>query len=1586
MLQALQDGVRPSAGGPVGRFPDPSFRICSKNSSPDDSYQPLVTGPLGANVSDVSNDTGRPTVGDPLDRPTSLDPMGPRAMLSLGDGNQPASISPVGRPWMTGQLENQVGEPDYERSTQTRSESESDTGALHSVIRTEGEVYTGCVNTSVATGQTDPSGVLFSRDSVMYSPGAQMCQTERGSESAAVKPDPVIRTESGVRTDGMNFGKVNGQSESSVVSPSSDSGVHSLGEQWEYMSTCSGNSDSIQTIKTVYGGVASQADSPQDTRGVVFSHEETYGERDSMSYLSTNGHNSDIAAMSDFSDEEDEPREEDGPHEDAQPNIRTDWVGDDTIKKESNSCDQSVLNTSTTGVAPHALDPDDKEYWTKFRLLTKQAFLLDDVKLSESDYPDAVKELVLKSRLTIMEINERDDTWFEQSDYSDDECELSLSDDDCRHKLDDYKDWHYNRSPVVDIRTTDGDYKSVGNADNTDGHGLTLEMGIEDKIDVCSEPDARAKFELSPTKHVVKLDKFGENCITDGDVTVNRGNVAGDSDTHENEYIRVSMISVDESWRGTSEHIHKPLGIRDCVITECGKQPDLSAYRDSALCNQDSLQNMTNNCFGVCGSTYQFYSPEFEWCVECVDKLIWGFLVSCVVSIVTKNRSVGTDVFIKGSGGCVSTWGLPDGPITPCDAIHECLWRTEDFKDILNNVMLGNKAKMNSHDIPWGEDNGQVRAARASVDIRPIRVRGRFGCLCRPVQGADWLDVRPVDGGPVGTDVWIEYIGDSFSRYQSSDAAPLTEVQDIYIFLHINSDCFAGLYWTRTVSITVRIALSLEEVIRCGGVLSLCQTMDGAALADDRSGITFTADLCVPWDAPEAVVDMNSPDLISLGPFPDKVGLFGRRKEAAMSRIMKGRDCRSVRFVVPDGRLVDRGYHDVTVVDMEEEREPTIVLHDMTRLRELWPVEVFDHMKWRQQDLERMRKSAKKDYQQTRPMPCRFCGKVIRVDMYRHVARLHLDLVQLWRCPIAWCTTWKGSPQDCLEHVRSGHDAPWVEKTASIEKYAPPWTVRRQLWMDSLRIEHSGISTDMLLFSEVGMPLTQHYRVYKGGLPHAVFRTDYLPRLRALLPSPGGTDHPSVDVCGSTPTSVRRQHRVSRPKRLFPDSAVGAPILTEQNPAEMIGETVIDCRPSILPVSIPLSGLSPETISGARDCVSYLPLEETGQSIMNMDTNEISINRIVGFAWNDGGTDVEDELPSPVLSPARIASPAISPAGTDDPFGRGENFDLDLAKVFCDVSVLPSLVTPLVDAEAAESGTVADYAPPAVPPVASVVNSPNCSVPKDLGGSWIPEFVPDSVADTSNDGGFLQLLLEPRAPLTVTPPVSPMVTDTSTPTEVPNSQRESTPVPSVSPVLPAGGVTADPGPDLSREGPFDACDADHDPGQSPVVMDSMAGCQYRMTSYEERVNIGDMDPSYGIHMHDPRVIEYMGAPESARLMGRTPEYWLEHMGRERTIQAALRLHHDASLIMTNIQIMSQLATSFSRAASEVMRTVHDREPFPTEAVDLVTPGRQVRRAAHYMAAMGLWRPTSAPVFPGPVSASSCNSCMACDDCFPDGGK
>ena len=47
----------------------------------------------------------------------------------------------------------------------------------------------------------------------------------------------------------------------------------------------------------------------------------------------------------------------------------------------------------------------------------------------------------------------------------------------------------------------------------------------------------------------------------------------------------------------------------------------------------------------------------------------------------------------------------------------------------------------------------------------------------------------------------------------------------------------------------------------------------------------------------------------------------------------------------------------------------------------------------------------------------------------------------------------------------------------------------------------------------------------------------------------------------------------------------------------------------------------------------------------------------------------------------------------------------------------------------------------------------------------------------------------------------------------------------------------------------------------------------------------DFNPAYGIHLHDPRLLEYVGAPESARLLSRSPEYWLHHMGREKTLSA-----------------------------------------------------------------------------------------------------
>ena len=154
-------------------------------------------------------------------------------------------------------------------------------------------------------------------------------------------------------------------------------------------------------------------------------------------------------------------------------------------------------------------------------------------------------------------------------------------------------------------------------------------------------------------------------------------------------------------------------------------------------------------------------------------------------------------------------------------------------------------------------------------------------------------------------------------------------------------------------------------------VVVFFQCVNGAALVDDRSGVTFDVELCIPWDAPEAVVDINSAEVVTLGSIPDKVGLFGRRKDAAVSRILQGRDSCSVRFLVPGARGLDQNFYDVTIVDMDDECKPTVTPADMTRLRDIWPPAIFNHVKWFQQELDLMRKSAKREFSQLRPMPCK---------------------------------------------------------------------------------------------------------------------------------------------------------------------------------------------------------------------------------------------------------------------------------------------------------------------------------------------------------------------------------------------------------------------------------------------------------------------------------------------------------------------------------------------------------------------------------------------------------------------------------------
>ena len=78
-------------------------------------------------------------------------------------------------------------------------------------------------------------------------------------------------------------------------------------------------------------------------------------------------------------------------------------------------------------------------------------------------------------------------------------------------------------------------------------------------------------------------------------------------------------------------------------------------------------------------------------------------------------------------------------------------------------------------------------------------------------------------------------------------------------------------------------------------------------------------------------------------------------------------------------------------------------------------------------------------------------------------------------------------------------------------------------------------------------------------------------------------------------------------------------------------------------------------------------------------------------------------------------------------------------------------------------------------------------------------------------------------------------------------------------------------PDLSQGGPFDVDQTVLGSEDTPRVLDSLPGCQYRMTSYDaaDRPNL---NPEYGLHLHEPRFLEYVGAPESTHLLRRPPDY------------------------------------------------------------------------------------------------------------------
>ena len=596
--------VSPVTDGPAGLVR--TRRPVGPYEDKDISVSPVTDGPAGLVR------TRRP-VGQYEDRDISVSPVtdGPAGLVRtrrpVGDVMLPALQDEV-RP-SAGGLMGQIPDPRVQPRP-TRNESAMNTEFLPPVIKLEGEALRGRMRPSIVMNRTEPS-------EVKGNPEVLINTAEGSSVSPSINQDPIIRTGPDDQTNNMKLDMIKERSDLSVVSPSSDSGVHSVDEQWDGMSTYSGESDSIQSVETVYGSVICQTDRPivklknMNSREVMDTLEERHGDQDSVPSVSTNGHESDIADMGDFSDEEEGQWEEVEPSEDVQTDVRTECVVNDHMSflstighnsdiadmgdfsdeeneqweevetsedvqtevrtggvdnNASNSCARSELPKKPTVVIPHCMEIHDEDYWTNFRFQAKQAFKLDNVALAESDFPIAVKELVVKSRVTMQDINDRAERQYEEEEgweAAGETVEPSFFYNDT-DRLEDFSipisNWCRRRSPIVDEEPTKTVFGSV-----TDPKEMRNRYKMADVGDYFRDPDARARFELSQARSAVALGSAYLNDTSGGGATVMGENVTGDTVAEEDENIRVSMISVDEHRTVQSDLILHSLEIRDCA-------------------------------------------------------------------------------------------------------------------------------------------------------------------------------------------------------------------------------------------------------------------------------------------------------------------------------------------------------------------------------------------------------------------------------------------------------------------------------------------------------------------------------------------------------------------------------------------------------------------------------------------------------------------------------------------------------------------------------------------------------------------------------------------------------------------------------------------------------------------------------------------------------------------------------------------------------------------------------------------------------------------------------------------------------------
>ena len=152
-----------------------------------------------------------------------------------------------------------------------------------------------------------------------------------------------------------------------------------------------------------------------------------------------------------------------------------------------------------------------------------------------------------------------------------------------------------------------------------------------------------------------------------------------------------------------------------------------------------------------------------------------------------------------------------------------------------------------------------------------------------------------------------------------------------------------------------------------------------------------------------------------------------------------------LRLMVPDDKLGKDGFHDVMIENLSGTstwRSLYVFSAEVTKLRRQWPKAVFETLRRRSPDIERLRRDAPncadKAFRYGGPGYCGVCDIRVYSALDAHMVACHLELGQLWRCPVTWCAVWKGSGRACLKHLAEKHGGSTLEIKTNMAQFPPP--------------------------------------------------------------------------------------------------------------------------------------------------------------------------------------------------------------------------------------------------------------------------------------------------------------------------------------------------------------------------------------------------------------------------------------------------------------------------------------------------------------------------------------------------------------------